>query len=323
MKTILRERYGGPEVLRIAEAEIPEPGEGGVLVKVQAAGTNTGDGHIMRGKPFAVRFFFPGLTRPKVRGLGLDFAGRVEKVGPAVVGLKEGDAVFGTLPEDRFGSFAEYVCAPAEMTLERPAGVLPEEAAVLSGSGITALRALRDSGGIREGMHVLVNGASGGVGTYAVQIAKSFGATVTGVCSTANVELVRSLGADRVIDYRIEDYAADGAQYDLLVDLAAYRPLVEALSAVRPGGRYVLVGGAPSATYRVMIFGGWYAWRSGREVKFHMAKPTRHDLEALRDLVESGRVRAVVDRTFALEEVPEAMRHLEEGRPRGKVAIVI
>jgi len=323
MKTILRERYGGPDVLRIAEAEVPEPGQGEVLVKVEAAGTNTGDRHIMRGKPFAVRFFFPGLTRPKVRGLGLDFAGTVEKTGPAVTGLEVGDAVFGTLPEGGFGSFAEYVCAPVEMTLERPAGVRPADAAVLPGSGITALQALRDSGGVEKGMDVLINGASGGVGTYAVQIAKSFGATVTGVCSSANVELVRSLGADRVIDYRSEDYAAEGPQYDLLLDLAAFRPLREALSAVRPGGKYVLVGGAPSATYRVMIFGAWHAWRSGREVKFHMSKATRHDLEFLRDLVTAGRVHAVVDRTFALEEVPEAMRHLEEGRPRGKVAILI
>jgi NADPH:quinone reductase-like Zn-dependent oxidoreductase len=325
MKAIIRCDYGTAEVLQLAEVETPVPGEGEVLVKVRAAAINPLDWHEMRGTPYVMRLG-SGLRRPTELRLGVDFAGTVEAVGSGVTRLKVGDDVFG----GRSGALAQYLVVREDRAVAlKPANVSFEQAGAVAIAASTALQGLRDAGQLQSGQQVLINGASGGVGTFAVQIAKSMGAVVTGVSSAGNHELVRSLGADHVIDYRTEDYAAGDLRYDVILDNVGNRSLSENRRVLAPDGRYVLIGGGgPDA-------GNWIgplarplqALLVSPFVSQHMgmflAKLTNSDMNALAAMMASGAVTPVVDRRFSLAETAEAIRYLETGRARGKVVIVV
>ena len=322
MKAIVCPRYGSPDVLRLEEVAKPTPGDDEVLVAVQAAAVAAGDWHLLRGEPFLVRLMF-GLFKPKRGLLGSDVAGRVEAVGRDVQGFKPGDEVFGDLSGSGFGAFAEYVCAPEKALAPRPEGLTFEEAAAVPVSAVTALQALRDEGQLQAGQQVLVNGASGGVGTYAVQIAKAFGADVTGTCSTSKLDLVREIGADHVVDYTKQDVTQSGRQYDLILDAAAYRSLADYKRVLRPGGVYVLVGGATARLFQAMLLGPLMSKKGERKMGGLMAKPNQEDLLVMKDLLEEGQVKPVIDRRFPLSETADAIRYLEAGKARGKVVITV
>lgn len=296
------------------------PRAGEVLVRVRAASVNAGDWHLMRADPFFLRLMYGGLLRPKVRTLGSDVAGTVEAIGAGVTAFEPGDDVFGDLSGHGFGAFAEYACAPAAAFGSMPAGATYEQAAAVPVAGLAALQALRDDGEVGPGDRVLVNGASGGVGTFAVQLAKHFGAEVTGVCSTRNVDLVRSLGADRVVDYTREDVTERDERYDLVLDAAAFRSPLAYRPLLAPGGAYVLVGGSTARLFQTMLLGPWVR-RFSIRMAVHMSKPNRDDLGVLKGLVERGAVTPAVDRTYPLAEVPDAIRRLETRRVSGKVVI--
>jgi NADPH:quinone reductase-like Zn-dependent oxidoreductase len=321
MKAIVYNRYGPPEVLRYEEVEKPAPKEDEVLIRVRAASVNPLDWRIRSGTPFFVRLMM-GLSESKLKRPGVDVAGRVEAIGPKVARLRVGDAVFGACR----GAFAEYVCTRESSVVTKPPNVTFEEAAAAPVAGYTALQALRNKGHVRAGQKVLINGAAGGVGTFAVQIAKSFGADVTGVCSTRNVEMVRSIGADRVVDYTREDFTKGGQRYDVIVDNAGNHSVSEIRRAMNPGAICVAVGGkwlgyAPLLTK--MIKAAVSSRFSDRKMRTLMAKGNPEDLATLGDLMESGKVKPVIDRRYRLNEVPEAMRYLEEGHARGKVVITV
>ncbi|WP_328740790.1 NAD(P)-dependent alcohol dehydrogenase [Streptomyces erythrochromogenes] len=321
MKAIVQDGYGPPEVLRVDEVDRPVPGRGEVLVRVHAAAVDQGVWHLMAGLPYALRPVF-GLRAPRVRIPGMDLAGRVEAVGPDVTRVRPGDEVYGSCK----GSFAEYACAKEDSLAPKPARLGFEEAATVPVSAVTALKALRESGRVQAGQSVLVLGASGGVGTYAVQLAKAFGAHVTGVCSTAKTDLVRSIGADEVVDYTREDPVDGSRRYDLILDIAGNRPLSRLRRALTARGTLVIVGGE-----------GGGRWIGGNERQLGalllspftgqrllpLAVMEQHhgDLEALTELIETGAVTPVVDRTYPLAEVPDAIRHLRGGQVRGKIAI--
>ncbi len=322
MKAIVYDKYGSPEVLKCEEVENPTPGSGEVLIKVQAASVNPYDWHFMRGLPYFVRLM-AGIARPKERRLGADGAGYVEAVGRNVTQFKAGDAVFGTCR----GAFAEYACAPERALARKPDNVTFEQAATVPIAGLTALQGLRDKGNIRAGVTVLINGAAGGVGTFAVPIAKSFGAEVTGVCSTRNVEMVRSIGAEEVVDYTHEDFTRRGRRYDLLFDCIGNHSLRECRRVMNPKGIFIGVGGA---TGRWMF--GLFVRAIAALVlspflnqKFltFMAKPNSEDLAAIAELVAAGKLTPVIDRRYGLNDVPEAIRYLEAGHARGKVVITV
>ncbi|MEU3910192.1 NAD(P)-dependent alcohol dehydrogenase [Streptomyces sp. NPDC029721] len=322
MKAIVQDRYGSSDVLEFKELDRPAPRDGEVLVRVRAASVNARDWHVMRGDPYVARLAF-GLTRPRQPIQGTDFAGVVEAVGRGVAGLRPGDEVFG----EAGGAFAEYVCAPQDAVGPKPAGLTFEQAAAVPLAGNTALMGLRDLGRLRPGQHVLVNGASGGVGTFAVQIAKALGAEVTGVCSTRNVDLVRSLGADHVVDYRQEDFTRTGLRYDLVLDLVGNRTLADLRRALTPGGAVVLSGGGVSEGGSLfgpmgLIIRGKLMSRLGRgRIHVLTAKPSADNLAALRELVERGALAPAVDRTYPLSEGAEAVRYLEMEHASAKVVI--
>ncbi|MFE0005779.1 NAD(P)-dependent alcohol dehydrogenase [Streptomyces erythrochromogenes] len=324
MKAIVQDRYGSPGVLELREVERPPVGDREVLVRVRAASVNARDWHLMRGDPYLARLVL-GLRRPKVRIRGTDFAGRVEAVGKDVTRLRPGDEVFG----EAEGAFAEYVCAPADAVEPKPANLTFEQAAAVPLAGNTALMGLRDLGRLRPGQRVLVNGASGGVGTFAVQIAKALGAEVTGVCGTRNTELVRSLGADHVVDYSREDFTRTGRLHDLVLDLVGNRSLAACRRALTPGGPLVLSGGGVSEGGSLvgpmsLLVRGWALSGFVRQRLLVLtAAPDRENLAALRELVESGRVTPAVDRTYPLREVPEAIRYPEVEHARAKVVITV
>ncbi|KOU33858.1 NADPH:quinone reductase [Streptomyces sp. WM6373] len=321
MKAIVQDRYGPVDVLRLDEVDRPAPGRGEVLVRVHAAAVDQGVWHLVTGLPYALRPVF-GLRAPRVRTPGMDLAGRVEAVGPDVTRVRPGDEVYGSCQ----GSFAEYACAKEDALAPKPEGLGFEEAATVPVSGVTALKALRDVGRVRAGQRVLVLGASGGVGTYAVQLAKAFGAHVTGVCSAAKTDLVRSIGADEAVDYRQEDPVDGSRRYDLILDIAGNRPLSRLRHALTARGTLVIVGGE-----------GGGRWLGGNERQLgalllspfvgqrlrSLAVMEQHhsDLRALTELIEDGSVTPVVDRSYPLAEVPDAIRHLRGGRVRGKIAI--
>lgn len=321
MRAVVFDAYGPPDVLRLEEVEIPPPGEGHIQVRVEAAAVAAGDWHLLRGDPFLVRLVF-GLTRPRIRTLGSAVAGTVERVGPGVTRFRPGDEVMGDLSDAGFGGFAELVTAPEGAFVPKPPSLSFVDGAALTGSAVTALQGLRDHGRVQPRERVLVNGASGGVGTFAVQLARVLGAEVTGVCSTRNVELVRSLGADHVVDYTREDFAAAGPRYDVILDAAAYRPLKDHLRALRPGGRYVLVGGDMRRMLAVMIKGPWVSRASGKRATTFVTRGNPSDLAAIASLAVEGKIRPALDRTYALAQVPEAVRYLETGRARGKVVVL-
>jgi len=320
MKAAVYTRYGPPDVVQIADVEKPVPKDNEVLIKVRAASLNPLDWHFMRGTPYAVRII-AGLRKPKVQRLGVDVAGRVEGLGGKVSQFKLGDEVFGPCK----GAFAEYVCASESDLVMKPASVTFEQAASVPVAAYTALQGLRDKGRIQAGQKVLVNGAAGGVGTFAVQIAKSFGADVTGVCSTRNLEMVRSIGADRVIDYTKEDFTKSAQRYDLFFDGVGNHSLLASRRVLNPKGIYVGAGGTTDnwmirpllsaiSSLVLSLFGN-------QKLLMLLAKPNKQDLAWMREHMESGEIEPVIDRRYNLNEVPEAIRYLETGHARGKVII--
>jgi len=320
MRAVVYTCYGGPEVLTVAEVEKPRPGPDEVLVRVRKAAVNPLDWHYMRGLPYFMRLG-SGLGAPERPRLGVDFAGTVEAVGARVTRFKPGDAVFG----GSFGAFAEYVAVEAGGPLvAKPRNVSFEDAAGLPIAALTALQALRDKGQLQRGQRVLINGASGGVGTYAVQIAKAMGAQVTGVCSTRNVELVSSLGADDVIDYTKDDYTERGQRWDVIVDNVGNHSLLANRSVLTDAGTYVMVGGPPGdwlgpllRPLRALLIDPFV----GQKLVMLLARQSRDDLAILAEMAASGQLRTEVDRHFALEEIVEAIEYSETGRARGKIII--
>ena len=323
MKAIVYTQYGPPDVLQFKEVEKPVPKDGEIVVKIYAASANTLDLAI-RG-PFLARIITGGLRKPKDPRLGADIAGRVESVGSNVTQFQPGDEVFGSWK----GGFAEYASMPENKVALKPANTSFEEAAAIPVAAITALQGLCDKGQIQPGQQVLIHGASGGVGTFAVQIAKAFGAEVTAVCSTRNVDMVRSIGADHVIDYTKEDVTQTGQRYDLILAVNGYHPIFAYRRALRPTGRYVLVGeGSKAHLYQALLQAlllGPVLSRTGRQKMGFMgiAKMNQKDLVYLKELVEAGKVVPVIDRRYPLRETAEALRHLEEGHARGKVVITV
>ena len=323
MKAVVYHTYGSPDVLRFEEIAMPTPGDNDVLLQVRGASVNPVDWHFMRGEPYAVRLV-TGLPKPKDPRLGVDVAGVVESVGRNVTRFQTGDEVFGAGK----GAFAEYACAPESSLVTKPPNLTFEQAAAVPIAGISALQGLRDAGQIQPGDRVLINGAAGGVGTFAVQIAKSFGANVTGVCSTRNVELVRSLGADHVIDYTHEDFTRSGQPFDLILDCIGNHSLSAIRRALNPRGRQVPVGaqagrwmlGPLTRSVRAMVLS---KFSNRKLVPFFLAKLNHEALTTLRELLESGKVTPVIDRRYKLSETPEAIRYLEEGHARGKVVITV
>jgi len=321
MKAIVQTEYGSTQMLSLQEVDKPVVPDNGVLVRVHATSVNAGDWHLMRGTPFLIRLIFGGLLKPKIKILGTDVAGRVEAVGKDVTQFQPGDEVFGSLSECGFGAFAEYVCATEAALVLKPANTSFEEAATVPGAALAALQGLRDFG-LVAGQKVLIVGASGGVGSFAVQIAKALGAEVTALCSTKKIDMVRSLGADCVIDYTQADVTRQGQHYDLIFDAAAYRSVFDYLPALTPEGTYVLVGGSTARFFQVMFLGPWISRLGRRKVKCLALKPDRADLIVLRDLIEAGKISPFIDRRYNLSEVPAAIRYLEQRQVRGKVAIV-
>ena len=321
MKAIVQDKYGSPDVLQLAEVDKPVCGDENVLVKVQAAAVNAGDWHLMRGDPFLARPMFGGFFRPKIKTLGFDVAGRVEAVGEKVTRFQRGDEVFGDISECGFGGFAEYVCVPAKALVLKPAAISFEAAAAVSGAALTALQGLRDRGQLQPQQRVLVNGASGGVGSFAVQIAKAFGAQVTAVCSTSKVEMVQLLNPDRIIDYTQTDATQTDQPYDLVLDVAAYRSVFDYFPALTPRGTYVLVGGSMGRLFQAMLLSLWFKEPDRRKIKCFVAKPNPDDLTFVRDLLADRKIVPMIDRCYSLSEVPEAIRRLEQRQVCGKVVI--
>ena len=311
MKAIVFVKYGSPDVLQLKEVEKPVPQDNEVLIKIYASSVNPFDWRTMRAKPFFIRLQ-EGLLKPKNKRLGADFSGQIEAVGRKAKQFQPGDKVFGICS----GAFAEYVCVNEDEIALKPAGATFEEAAALPIAAITALQGLRDKGQLQPGQQVLINGASGGVGTFAVQIAKSFGAEVTGVCSTKKLALVSSIGADHVIDYTKENFTQNGQCYDLIFDAAAYHSLSDYQRALSPQGVYVWIGGSLAMILKIML---------SRSKKFTLlsAKKNKKDFNLLKELFETGQVKAVIDRSYPLREVAEAIRYLEAGKARGKVVITV
>ena len=323
MKAIVYRTYGSPDVLKCEEVEKPAPADDEVLIKVRAASTNPLDWHFMRGLPYAVRLAAK-LDKTKGGRLGVDVSGTVETVGKNVTQFKPGDTVFGSCK----GAFAEYVCTPQSMLTLKPGNITFEHAAAVPVAAYSALQALRDHGQIQPGYKVLVNGASGGVGTFGVQIAKSFGAEVTGVCSTRNLELVRSIGADHVIDYMQEDFTKPKGQYDIFLDCIANHPFSTRRRVLKPKGVYLPVGGTtdpwligPIASLIRTVVVSLFV--SQKLVKFFLANPNQKDLSVMAGLMQSGKVTPVIDRCYQLAETAEAIRYLETGHARGKVVITV
>lgn len=322
MKAIVRDTYGSPDVLRLEEVERPIPKDDEVLLRVRASSLNRADRYLLQGTPRLIRVV-SGLFKPKKRGMGMDFSGDVEQVGDQVADVKPGDAVYGQVD---FGeTWAEYACVPGSLVATKPENMTYEEAAAVPLSGLTALQGLH-KGRVEDGQTVLINGATGAVGTYAVQIARAFGAEVTAVCRECNTELVRSLGADHVIAYDSEDFTQCGRQFDALFDVAGNRSLRACRQVIKRKGTYIVVGapddgwlGPVGPLLAKMIQGPFV---SQRVVSF-TAKPNRRDLHALTDLIESGKVRSAIDRQFDLAEIPDALRYLAEQRPPSKVVISI
>ena len=319
MKAIVNDRYGSPDVLELREIDKPEVTDDGVLVRVRATSVNAYDWHIMRGLPYLVRTS-EGLRKPKTHALGVDVAGVVEAAGRNVTHLKPGDEVFGS----RSGAFAEYVSGRTMVPM--PAGLTFQQAAAIPTAGQTALQGLRDKGALQPGQRVLINGAGGGVGTFAVQIAKAFGADVTGVTSTRNLDMVRSIGADQVIDYTREDFTRSGQHYDLILDAGGNRSLATVRRALTPEGTLVLVAPGPGQWVGPIarMLGAVVTSRFGsQKVRPFVATPNRDDLLALKELIEDGKVTPVIDRTYPFNEIPAAIRYLEEGHVQGKVVITV
>jgi NADPH:quinone reductase-like Zn-dependent oxidoreductase len=323
MKAAVRDRFGPPDVVEIREIDKPVPADDEVLVRVRAASLNMADWYDVAGRPYVGRPMI-GLRRPKESRLGVDYAGTVEAVGKNVTQFRPGDDVFG----GRNGAFAEYVCAREDRAIvPKPANVTFEEAAAVPVAAITALQGLRDKGRLQPGRRVLINGASGGVGTFAVQIAKALGADVTAVCSTGNVDIAPSIGADQVVDYTREDFTRRDGRYDLILDVAGSRSWSECKRVLTPEATLVLVGG-PKTNRLLGPIGHVARLRLGgllnrRRVVFFIAKLVKPDMEVLRDYLETGKVKSVIDRTYELDEIRDALGYMGDGHPRGKIVLMV
>jgi NADPH:quinone reductase-like Zn-dependent oxidoreductase len=323
MKAIFYDRYGSPDVLRCEEMAKPAPTDDEVLIRIRAAAVNPYDWHFMRGEPYAVRIVAGGLRKPKDTRLGADVAGEIEAVGRNIKQFKPGDGVFGSCK----GAFAEYACASESKLVMKPDNVTFEQAASVPIAAFTALQGLRDKGKIQPGQKVLINGAAGGVGTFAVQIAKSFGAEVTGVCSTRNVEMVRSIGADPAIDYTQEDFTKSARRYDVILDCVGNHSFSECRRVLNPRGIYVGAGGTSdnwmigplTRAIQALVL----SWFVSQKQVMVLAKPSKDDLAIMGELMATGKVTPVIDKRYSLREVPDAIRYLEAGHARGKVVITL
>ena len=320
MKAVLYTQYGQPDVLKLSEVEKPTPKEDEVLVRVQAASVNALDWHLLTADIFLVRLMGMGMFKPKNQVLGADVAGQVEAVGKNVQQFRPGDEVFGDIGH---GGFAEYAVSSERCLALKPANLSFEAAAAVPVAGLTALQGLRDVGKIQAGQKVLINGAAGGVGTFAVQIAKALGAEVTAVCSARNVEQALRLGADQVIDYAKENFTQSGRQYDLIFAANGYHPLADYKRALSPTGIYVMAGGKSAQIFQSMLLGSWFSEKDGRQLGGVSAKISQKDLLTLKEMLEAGKIIPVVDKVYPLSEVPEALRYLGTGHARGKIVIKI
>jgi len=316
MKAVVYRKYGPPDVLRLEEVDKPVPKDNEISLEVHAASLNAYDWRHLRADPFFIRFMGAGLFRPKHRILGADVAGRVDAVGGKVERFRPGDEVFG---DGGYGGLAEYVCVDENRFVPKPARLTFEEAAAAPMAALTALQGLRDKGRIRAGQEVLINGASGGVGSFAVQIAKSFETVVTGVCRTAKMDFVRSLGADHVVDYTREDVIESKRQYDLIFDTAAFRSIPKYKRILRPGGIYVLAGGSMARFLQLALM----SMTGVKNMGIIGAKVKPEDLLVIADLLSSGKVKSMIDKRYPLSEAAEALRYLEDGHVRGKVVVTV
>lgn len=322
MKAMVLTKYGAPEYLELQEVTKPAPRDNEVLIRVHAVSINSWDWEILIAKPFVNRIMV-GLLKPtRIKILGCDVAGQVEATGKHVKHFQPGDEVFGDFSSTGWGGFAEYVCADVKALTIKPASITYEQAAAVPQAGLLALQGLQLKGGIQPGQKVLINGASGGVGTFAVQIAKSFGAEVTGVCSTHKMEIVRSLGADHVIDYAKEDFTWNGQSYDRILDVKGFHSIFDYRRALSPGGVYVMAGGCSALVNQVMFLGPLISLTSSKKMGLLLHKANK-DMDALMALIESGEINPVIDKCYTLSEVPEAMRYFGEGHAKGKVIITL
>jgi NADPH:quinone reductase-like Zn-dependent oxidoreductase len=320
MKAIVRDRYGPPDVLHLADVPVPALRDGDVLVRVHAASANAGDWHLLRGTPLPFRLV-AGLRVPRFRIIGTDIAGRVEAIGRNVTQFRPGDEVFGELSRCGFGAYAEFAAAPEKALALKPASLSFEEAATLPTAGCTAIQGLR-KGRIQPAQQVLIHGASGGVGTFAVQIAKAFGTEVTAVCSTRNVDVVRSIGAHHVIDYMKDDFATHDQRYDLILATNGDRSIWDYRRALTADGCYAMTGGSNRQLTEALLFGPLLSM-GRRQFGNVLVKPNQADLLVLKELCETGKVRPVIDRRFPLSEVSSAVRYVEDGHARGKVVVTV
>jgi NADPH:quinone reductase-like Zn-dependent oxidoreductase len=322
MKAIVYTKYGPTNVLRLKEVEKPTPKDNEVLVKIYATTVTPGDVIVVKGEPFPVRFW-SGLLEPKHKIPGKEMAGRVEAIGRDVTQFKPGDEVFGDLTVCGLGAFAEYVSVPENAIALKPANLTFEEAAAVPESALVALQGLRDKGKIQPGQKVLINGTSGGVGSFAVQIAKSFAAEVTAVCSTRNVDMARSLGADHIIDYTKEDFTQNGKHYDLILAANGYHPISDYKRALSPEGIFVATGGSMAQTFEAMLRGPIISMTGSKKMGNMLVKPNKDDLIFMKDLIEAGKVVPTIDRRWPLSEFAEAFHYLEEGHAQGEVVIIV
>jgi NADPH:quinone reductase-like Zn-dependent oxidoreductase len=322
MKAIIYTKYGPPDVLELKEVEKPTPKDDEVLIKIHAASINKGDWYALTGKPFMARI--GGLLKPKDKILGMDVAGRVEAVGRYVKQFQPGDEVFGDISWCGKGAFAEYVSVPEHVLAFKPANISFEEAAAVPVSAVVALQGICDTGQIQPGQKVLINGASGGVGTFAVQVAKQYGAEVTAVCSTGKIDMVRSIGADHAIDYIQEDFTQNGQRYDLIIGVNGYHSLSDYKRALHPEGTYVCTGGTMAQLFQSMLLGPLMSKKGGKQLRgLGSVQQSQKDLVVVKELLEAGKVVPVIDRRYTLSEVPEGFRYFGEGHAKGKVIITV
>jgi NADPH:quinone reductase-like Zn-dependent oxidoreductase len=320
MKAIVYTKYGPPETLQLEEVAKPTPKDDEVLIKVRAVSVNRSDWEGLRGKPLYARI--GGLLKPRHQRLGSDIAGRVEMAGRNIWRFQPGDEVFGDILP-RLGGFAEYVCARESALALKPPSMTFEEVAAIPQAAVIALQGIRDRGQVQPGEKVLINGAGGGAGTFAVQLAKMYGAEVTGVDNYGKLDFMRSLGADHVIDYTREDFTKNGKQYDLILDIVAHRSVFAYKRALRPNGSYFLAGGSVATILQILFLGPWIRRTTGKKIRVLAVRPNIEDLDFMKELIEAGKVTPVIDRTYPLSEVPEAMGYVGEGHAQGKVVISV
>ena len=323
MKAIVCTKYGPPDVLQLTEVEKPAPGDNEILIRVHAASVNYSSLALVTGKPLLIRLMGGGLLKPKIRIPGAEVAGRIESIGRDIKQFQPGDDVFGDLSSCGRGAYAEYVSVPESVLVLKPVGSTFEESAAVPEAAVVALQGLRDKGQIHAEQKVLINGASGGIGTFAVQIAKSFAAEVTGVCSTRNMDLVKSLGADHVIDYTAEDFTRSGHRYDLILATVGYRSIFDYGRALNPKGIYVVTGGSLGQVFQPVFLGPLVTMTGSKKMTNMTVRLNQEDLVFMKELIEAGKVKPVIDRSYPLSEVAEAIRYYGEGHAKGRIVITV